>query len=377
MTASASFDPTWLTGRLATWVAERLSESGPVDGPVQLEVLPGPTSGNSNVTIPFTARWCASGRSCQAEFVLRMQVATNQIFLDTDVLREYRVLAALDDVPTVPSPSPCWAEPDEGVLGQPFFVMERVRGTVPSGTPSIHTTGWLSQCSAAEVRTAWDSALTTVAAIHDVDWRSAAPFLERAANGTTLAQRLDHLATWYAWASAGREFPVTDAALEYLRSEVPRGDLGRPVLVWGDARMGNLMFSEEHCVVAALDWELASIGPAALDIGWWLAMDEFQTRAHGVDPVRGYATRDETIARYQVLTGRTLEDLIWFEVHCAFVLTVTVIRMADIGVAAQRLSPDNRMGRGNLTAQMLARWLDLPVPELDPAYAARRGLATA
>ena len=55
-------------------------------------------------------------------------------------------------------------------------------------------------------------------------------------------------------------------------------------------------------------------------------------------------------------------------------LTVTVIRMADIGVAAGRLPADNQMGTGNLTAQMLARWLDLPVPDLDPHYAARRGL---
>ena len=62
-------------------------------------------------------------------------------------------------------------------------------------------------------------------------------------------------------------------------------------------------------------------------------------------------------------------------VLCAWVLTVTVIRMADIGVAAGRLAPSNRMGHGNLTAQMLARWLDLPVPELDPDYAARRGLS--
>jgi aminoglycoside phosphotransferase (APT) family kinase protein len=95
-----------------------------------------------------------------------------------------------------------------------------------------------------------------------------------------------------------------------------------------------------------------------------------------VTPVAGYPDRDETIARYELLTGRTVGDLRWFEMLCAFVLTVTVIRMADIGVAGGRLPPDNRMGHGNLTAQMLARWLDLPVPELDAAYAARRGLGS-
>jgi hypothetical protein len=67
-------------------------------------------------------------------------------------------------------------------------------------------------------------------------------------------------------------------------------------------------------------------------------------------------------------------DLGWFEMYALWVLTVTVIRMADIGVANGRLPADNRMGDGNLTAQMLARRLGLPVPDLDPNYAARRGL---
>ena len=135
------------------------------------------------------------------------------------------------------------------------------------------------------------------------------------------------------------------------------------------------MFGEDHRVAAVLDWELASIGPAGIDLGWWLAMDEFQTTAHGIAPLPGYPDREATIERYAKLYGRVVDNVRWYEVLCAWALTVTVIRMADIGVAAGRLSPDNRMGHGNLTAQMLARWLDLPVPELDPAYAARRGLA--
>src|SRR5690606_22870010 len=92
--------------------------------------------------------------------------------------------------------------------------------------------------------------------------------------------------------------------------------------------------------------------------------DEFTTHAHGIDPLPGYPGRQATIDRYQHLLGRELPDLRWFEIHCAWVLTVTVIRMADINVAAGRLDPGNRMGHGNLTAQMLARWLDLPVPPL-------------
>jgi hypothetical protein len=48
--------------------------------------------------------------------------------------------------------------------------------------------------------------------------------------------------------------------------------------------------------------------------------------------------------------------------------------MAGIGVAVGRLPADNRMGEGNFTAQMLGRWLDLPVPDLVSSYAACREL---
>lgn len=360
--------------RLATWLTRQLVRDGAtVDAPVTIEALPGPASGNSNITVPFTAHWSSNGTVRTTELVLRMQVPTNQIFLDTDVLREHRVLSALEPIATFPTPAPRGAEPDPTVLGQPFFVMERVHGVVPAGTPSIHVTGWLSRSTPDECRTAWGSSMDAVAAIHDVDWRSVVPFLADGANGTTLDERLAHISRWYEHACAGREYPVTDGALRYLRATRPRME-APPTLVWGDARIGNLIFGADHQVAAVLDWELASIGPPEIDLGWWLAMDEFQTDAHGIEPLPGYPSRDETIAAYEQRTGRAVEHVRWFEVLCAFVLTVTVIRMADIAVADGRLAADNRMGHGNLTAQMLARWLDLPVPDLDAAYATRRGL---
>ncbi len=357
---------------LAGWLGYQLRDSG-IDASAVACNFAGPVpTGNSNVTMPFTATW-AGADAGSLDLVLRMQVPANQIFLDADVLREHRILAALADEPSVASPVPRWAEHDATVLGQPFFVMERVAGTVPTGTPSIHATGWLAERSTRQRRTAWTSALDAVTAVSMIDWRTTVPFLADGAYGVTLDSRLAHAAEWYRWVVGDRSYPVTDIALRYLFTEMP-SDTGPPVLCWGDARMGNLMFGSDHRVAAVLDWELASIGPAGIDLGWWLAFDEFTTHAHRVEPLPGYPDRAATIHRYEQLTGRTIGDPRWYEIYCAWVLTVTVIRMADIGVAAGRLPADNKMGEGNLTAQMLARWLDLPVPDLDPHYAARRGL---
>lgn len=374
MSNVAYADPGHLAGRLAAWLTQRRAADDAAPSPEVLDcTFAGPVpTGNSNVTLPFTAR-CATGESL--ELVLRMQVPSNQIFFDADVTREHRVLRALHDEGTLPIPQPRWVEPDPGVLGQPFFVMSRIDGTVPAGQPSIHGAGWLADRTIAQRRAAWESAFGAMAAVTRVDWRSRLPFLAEGSSGTTIASRLDHLSEWYEWVVRGRAYPITDLALEFLRTQAPT-DVGPPVMQWGDARPGNVMFGDDGLVAALLDWELASVGPPELDLGWWLALDEFATYAQGVRPLEGYPDRDETIETYERLTGRRSADVRWFEVLSAWVLTVTVIRMADISVDAGRLDPKNQMGHGNVSAQMLARWLGLPVPDLDPAYQRRRGLTT-
>ena len=363
--------PELLCDRLADWVNARLGNPGSL--PVRAELLGPPPTGNSNVTLPFAVTWDGDGEA-PVELVLRLQHPANQIFLDADVHREFRVLSGLGAAGGVPSPTPRWFEPDPEILGHPFFVMDRVEGVVPVGKPSIHASGWLAERTPGERKRAWASSLAALAAVHGVDWRRHAGFLADAAHGTTIATRLAHARRWYDWVTDGRTYPITDAALDHLERTAHRIDDTNPVLLWGDARLGNTMFGADGTVAALLDWELASVGPAALDVGWWLCFDEFVTTAHGIERLDGYPTRAETIAEYAALTDSDLDELHWFEIYCAWVLTVTVIRMADIGVTEGRLAPETRMGEGNLTAQMLARWLDLPVPDLDPDYAARRGL---
>jgi aminoglycoside phosphotransferase (APT) family kinase protein len=365
-------DPVALCAVLAEWVSARQAEGGDEARPLTCELLGTPPSGNSNVTLPFATTDPEGGRD---ELVLRLQHPANQIFLDADVEREFHLLAALDRDAAVPSPRPRWLETDPAVLGHPFFVMDRVPGDVPAGMPSIHVTGWLSEQPLERRQTAVESALDALVGVHRSDWRSHAPFLAEGANGTTMHQRMDHLARWYEWSADGRPYPVTDAGLDHLRSTVDGLTQVDPCLLWGDARLGNIMFGPDARVAALLDWEVASVGPPAMDLAWWLTFEEFSTSGHHIAPLPGFPDRDSTIAAYENRTGSPLPDIDWYVVLATWMVTVTVIRMTDISIAAGRLSPDSRMGHGNITAQMLARMLGLPVPLLDPDYARRRGLS--
>jgi aminoglycoside phosphotransferase (APT) family kinase protein len=234
--------------------------------------------------------------------------------------------------------------------------------------------GWLPTLRPDQRRKLAYSGVDTLAAVHAMDWREMQSFVHRdEASVPGLSSHLSQLAHWYRWAAAGRDYPITDAALTYLLDRQRRVEAGEPVLLWGDARLGNMMFDESTADVSAvLDWECAAIGPAGVDIAHWLVFDEFATTACGVKRLDGYPDRDAILARYKSVSGRHLLDLDFFEIVQCLFLATTLIRQADAAVRSGRLAPDTRMGHDNALTQMLARRLGLPVPELAADYLTHR-----
>ncbi len=89
--------------------------------------------------------------------------------------------------------------------------------------------------------------------------------------------------------------------------------LSSPSLLWGDARLGNVMFDDSGSVEALLDWELATIGPAEMDLGWYLALDQL-TNLYVRERVPGFRRRSGVIAEYERALGRKVEHLEWHEI---------------------------------------------------------------
>lgn len=362
---------TEIAATLAGWLTERLSQhsSGTVSE-VQIETPRRAGAGQSNDTLLIDASWREDGRRRHEGFVVRRQPMSHQLFLDADVVREFAVIAALEATSEVPLPHACWVEPDPAVLGAPFFVMSRVPGTVPVAKPSLHHHPWLRSLTADDRRRVWDSAMDCLVALHAVDWRRSHAFLVRDGEQPGVDAHLERLDCWYRWAVADRSFPVTDAALVHLLRQRPAH--ADPVLVWGDARLGNMIIGDDLSVAAAIDWELAVVGPAGIDLGHWLFFDEFMRRAAAGEELDGFPNREETIEAYQQRSGRSVSDLEYYETMQAFVVAVTLIRQADIRVAAGELAADTRMGHDNAATQILAERLGLPVPQLSADYVSHR-----
>lgn len=360
--------------RLRAWLADQLTISaGGGVSEVTVSDLERPPVGQSSDTSLFTASWMKDGVKYSADYVLRAQARARQIFHKPDVIREGRVLEGLYDVADVPVPRTFWFEPDAAVLGTPFFVMEQIKGRVPSGRPSIHAVGWLTELSSTQVAALWDSAMSAMVGVHRVDWRRSHQFLldgdERTA---TVEAHLERMVSWYRWTTRDRPFEITDAAVRWLLERAASVRVEAPVLVWGDPRVGNMIFNDNLEVAAAIDWEVASIGPAEVDLAHWLFFDEFTTEAAGIKRLSGWPDRASTIARYREMSGRAVNDLEFFEALDRLFMATTLIRQADIRVEEGLAPSGTRMGHDNIVTQMLARRLNLPVPELSPDYLAHR-----
>jgi aminoglycoside phosphotransferase (APT) family kinase protein len=105
--------------------------------------------------------------------------------------------------------------------------------------------------------------------------------------------------------------PAYELAFQWLRQRAP-AEVGRPVLVHGDFRNGNLMVGEDG-LRAVLDWELAHLGDPMEDLGWMCVRS---WRFGGRLPVGGFGTREQMFEGYEAAGGGKVDAarVRWWEV---------------------------------------------------------------
>ncbi len=236
----------------------------------------------------------------------------------------------------VPAPAPAVVVDDPAWIGTPFFVMPRVFGDIPGPAPVFDP--YVRDGGPAFQRVMHDGLVDTLAAIHAVPWE--ADGLEAALPGPGVRDALDRWSAYVEWASEGDPLPALAQALDWCTRHAPPERA--PVLLWGDVRLGNLVFDEARAVVAVLDWDLASIGPPEMDLGWHLGLEFMMEELFG-RRVSGFPSRLETLERYGRASGREVHDLGWHEVFAlARALAVNDRHQRITGDPGRR---DNPMGR--------------------------------
>jgi aminoglycoside phosphotransferase (APT) family kinase protein len=268
--------------------------------------------------------------------------------------REYRVLSALAAT-AVPVPRALAFCADRGVIGTPFYVMERVDGRVfhdcalPGVTPAERTLMYASMAD-------------TLAALHNVDPASVGLADFGRASGFFARQVARWTRQWQA--SRTREDADIDRLIAWLPVHLPEDEI--TAISHGDYRIGNLMFHpSEPRVVAVLDWELSTLGHPLADLAhtcmaWHSAPDEYRGLV-GLDlAALGLPTQAEYEQRYYAAADSAAR-LGTF--HMAFALFRWSVIFEGIAARAKagNAAADNAEEVGRLSAVFARRAADLIV----------------
>jgi aminoglycoside phosphotransferase (APT) family kinase protein len=355
-------DPEATRLALRTWLAGKLPNAEDLD----ISELSAPAAtGFSNETILFDAHWVEGGEKREEQYVLRVKPTGYTVFLESEFEAQYEVMKTLSERSDVIVPKIWWYETDPTPLGADFYAMSRVHGRTPADTPPYHVSGWVADLSPAQRETLWWSGIDNMAKIHQVDWRALGfdKLFDRPARGALgLDQQLAYYEEYFDWAQEGRSIPVAEQTREWIRANRPAStDLG---LVWGDSRVGNMIFDDRNECAAVLDWEMATIGPAEQDLGWWLFLDLHHSDGTGVPRLAGFPTHEATEAHYAELLGRPLTDMHFWKVYAGYRFAVVMMRITAMThqLGFTTLEQSVELARNNGVTRVLAQLLDLPNP---------------
>lgn len=332
---------------------------------------PGGSSGSS-------ASGGSSGSSEQ-RLVFRMapDPDTMPIFEHYDLGVQFRVMADVGRLTDIPVPDAMWYEGDPAHLGSEFFVMDRRDGEIPADVlPYNLGDSFLFDAPAADQHRLQNNSVALLVSLHSIDDPlrefdylaasvglgdepggsntagtpnpktlavvSGVPAPEttarvpRAGGATTgsppgvavrtvsgaecLTNHIERMRRHYDYVKRdSRPSPLIDRAFEWLDAKMPDADtIGEPVLLWGDSRIGNVIYRDFE-PVGVLDWEMATIGDPLMDLGttlcyWVEDADPPPVKAFGFGPTSlpGMLTRAELAARYAEATGRDISNIVFY-----------------------------------------------------------------
>jgi len=295
---------------LADYLAAELGDAG------RFEIIRH-QQGHSNETLFVT--WG------DAELVLRRPPPGETADTAHDVLREYRVMDALQGT-AVRVPRTVLECDDHDVIGSDFYLMERERGDVLRDDEPGRFADLDSR------RRIGEELVDRLAEIHAVDYEDVGLGDFGRPQGY-ISRQVDRWHKQFDWAfdvtAAEREVPKIHEVGQWLDENVP--DSHPHTLAHGDYKLDNMIFGPDEPpeIVGVVDWELSTLGDPRFDLGWLLT---YWRDADDPDPAipelvstftdrEGYPTKRDLIDRYEAATGIAFDHGQFYRVLSVYKLT--------------------------------------------------------
>jgi aminoglycoside phosphotransferase (APT) family kinase protein len=294
------------------------------------------SNGMSSETIVLTGRWTDDGQRVEQKWVARVAPSTADVpvFPTYRLDHQFDVIKMVGELTDVPVPRVRWIDDTGSVLGTPFFLMDHVDGIVPPDVmPYTFGGNWFADAPVERQRELQDSTVEVLAKLHSIpDADKTFGFLSEIdpPGPNPLRRHFGWLKDWYAFAVPDiGAAPLVERALSWLEDNFPDDvAASEPVLAWGDARIGNVLY-EDFRPVAVLDWEMATVGPRELDVSWIVFAHMVFQELAGLAGLPGlpHVMREEDVrATYEQLTGATLGNLDWFYVYSGVIWCCVFMR---------------------------------------------------
>jgi aminoglycoside phosphotransferase (APT) family kinase protein len=235
------------------------------------------------------------------DLVLRLPPAAGAMLDGHDVIAQARIYEELGKTAGAPPvPGIVLVSEDAAVLGAPFFVMERVTG---DSIHDIELQPWFVEGDDAlrkDVCGQWIGVFAALARLSPLD-----------VLGEPVSPE-DDARMWQRFAEQANSAELVALYDRLLAVPAPRS--GPPAIVHGDTKLSNLMWQDGR-ISAVLDWEMALNEEPLADLGYVLY--GFESAHHGpTTPQRqpGMLDREEVIALWEEVSGRSARGVFWHEV---------------------------------------------------------------
>lgn len=352
----SSRDPDELRAALERWLRTVVPDARELR---VSEVRGTDSTGMSSDTLIFDAGW---DDGIPRPLVARVAPRPEDVpvFPTYDLDRQFRLLQAVARHTVVPVPEVHWFEADPRHLGAPFFIMSRVDGVVPPDVmPYTFGDNWLFDAARSDQERLERATVGVLAELHGMPLDGLGFLALDEPGETPLRRHVAHTRAWYDFAvtDSGRS-PLLERGFAWLEDHWPE-DESDPVVCWGDARIGNVLYDDFE-PVAVLDWEMASLGPRELDVAWLVfAHMVFESLAGQFElPGMPHFLRPERVIDiYESFAGVRLAPLDWYLRYAAIqwgiVFLRTSARAVHFGEAEPPAHPDDPMHHRELLARLL------------------------
>ena len=344
-----------LTAGLRRWAAARFPEAP------ELVSAAYPGEGGSSFNLLFDV----AGGGDVERYVARIASPgpQYQTFPDESLARQARYLEVVRTNSDVPVPEVRHYEDDTRWLGAPFLVMPRYNGRAWPSDPPYTFSGWVLDLPADERARMQNVLVSVMAGIHSVraDRCDLSEFRRPWLGASPLEWQVNYIGGFYEWARETRRYPLVERALRWLHDRLPRR-ADPPCVNWGDARAGNLLYSDGEAS-AVLDWEGACLGYPEVDVAFtWVLHRYYQQRAEaqGVAGLPELFRAQDMAAEYARLSGHPLTDLHWYQVLGATRAATIQVRFLSrarargrVGGAASTPEPDEMLGIRPVLAELI------------------------